>query len=48
MLDESREVPPSADEPGGGKTHDVEGFMPESHRPAGLGKDVDVIEEVNG
>ena len=40
---ESREVPPSADEPGGGETHDFEGFIPESHGPVGLGMDVDVI-----
>ena len=28
-----------ADEPGVGKTHDVEGPIPETHEPAGLGMD---------
>ena len=41
---ESREVPPPADEPGGGETHEFEGFIPENHEPAGLGMDVDAID----
>ena len=40
---ESREVPFPADEPGGGKTHDFEGSLPENHGPAGLGMDVAAI-----
>ena len=39
--DESREVPPPADEPGVGETHDAV----ESREEAGPGRDIDVIDD---
>ena len=43
--DESREVPPPADEPGVGETHEFEGSFPESHGSADPGMDIDLVEE---
>ena len=43
--DESREVPPPADEPGVGEIHEFEGSFPEARGSAEPGMDIDLVEE---
>ena len=45
VRDESREVPPPADEPGVGEAHGFEGSFPAALESAELGMDIDLVEE---